>query len=233
MKISVFIPTYNEEKILFNNITKINTFLSKHFDDYELIIVDDNSNDGTSSIKFNDKHIKVVRFTNGPSRRENLGEAMKLAKFSLVMYMDLDLAIPIKGILKLVQYIQQGNDVVIGSRRLPGADVKRSQYRLMWSTLYHTVVRSLFTSNINDYQCGFKLFKRLQLLNLLKIVGYDVSKRRGWFWDAELLLTAEKIGYKIKEIPVVWREGKKSSFSLSRELKTVYYILWRRLNWVM
>ena len=227
MKISVFIPTYNEEAILYRNIMKVNKFLSRNFKHYELVVVDDNSKDNTPTIVKNmkNKHIRYMVYPNGPSRRENLAEAMKTAKYPYVMYMDLDLAVPLNYILKLTKGMKDGNDIVTGSRRIKDSNVKRSFYRWCWSTLYHMTLHILYNSKIKDYQCGFKMFKKSTLLKILSIIGYDKTKRRGWFWDAETLLTAEKLEYKIKEIPVYWRAGQKSSFSLMRELKTVYYIL--------
>ena len=229
MSLSIFVPAYNEEKILEKNINKIHDCLKENVSVFELIIVDDSSKDRTSLIaKAMEKKnpvIKHMRFENGPSRRENLAAAMKKAKYDTVGYMDLDLATPLHFLPKLIDEIKGGADIAMGSRRVRGAKVKRSLYRNSWSFFYHKTINLLFNSKVNDYQCGLKLFKKDVLMNLLEQLGYDKNFQRGWFWDAELLLAAEKANYKIKEIPVEWTEGAKSSFKLTRELKLIPYLI--------
>ncbi len=234
MSISLFIPVYNEEKILKRHINKIYDYLKKITDKFELVIVDDSSTDNTHSIilelQKQKEFLRYLRFENGPSRRENLGESMKTAKYSLVGYMDFDLAVPMFFLKELIKSANEGYDLAIGSRRIKGAKVNRSFYRRVWSALYHKTIKLLFLSNIHDYQCGFKLFKKESLITLLEEVGYDKKFQRGWFWDAQLILSAEKRGFKIKEIPISWNEGAKSSFSLSRELKVLPYIFKLKLR---
>jgi glycosyltransferase involved in cell wall biosynthesis len=234
MSISLFVPVYNEEEILQKNIEEIYKFFTLQKYNFEIVIVDDSSKDSTSvigkALAKKHKSIRYLRFDNGPSRRENLGEAMKSAKYEFVGYMDLDLAVPLLFFPKLLESLKQGADVALGSRRVAQAKVKRSIYRLAWSTLYHKTLQTLFNSKIRDYQCGFKIFKKKVLVESLKKIGYDSGFQRGWFWDAELLLAAERQNFKLKEIPVSWREGAKSSFNLIRELKVIPYILKLRLQ---
>jgi hypothetical protein len=84
-----------------------------------------------------------------------------------------------------------------------------------------------FHSKIKDHQCGFKAFKKEKLLQLLDEMGYE--KTRGWFWDVELLVRAQRKGYSIDEFPVEWKEGKLSSFNIQRELRMLPYVL--KLKW--
>jgi hypothetical protein len=83
----------------------------------------------------------------------------------------------------------------------------------------------LLRSRILDHQCGFKAFKRDVFHSLAVSAGYDGSHKRGWFWDAEILIRAQREGYKIREVPVRWTAAKKSSFNFTRELKVIPYML--------
>ena len=73
--------------------------------------------------------------------------------------------------------------------------------------------------------CGFKAFKRDVILTLVEEMGYDKSLRRGIFWDTELFIRARRRGYKVKEIPIVWNERRKTALFFKREIKTAGYIL--------
>ncbi|MFH0956333.1 MAG: glycosyltransferase [Candidatus Aenigmatarchaeota archaeon] len=229
MWISLFVPAYNEEQIIAANIRRIHESLSKSFSAFELVIVDDSSTDSTNAIAQELEktlpHVRVMRYGNGPSRRENLGKAMRTARFNIVAYMDLDLAVPLMFLPRLVSAVERGADIAIGSRYLPGSEFERGPYRLLISKLYHTGLHILFGSQITDYQCGLKVFRRDVLRKLLDSAGYDSGFIRGWFWDAEMLLRAQRSGYEIAEIPVVWKRGTKSSFRLRRELRMLPYIV--------
>jgi glycosyltransferase involved in cell wall biosynthesis len=231
---SLFIPVYNEEESVRKNIEKIYELLNKRTDKFELVVVDDGSKDDTQNIlkgmTKKMKKLRVMCFENGPSRRENLAVALKSAKYDFIGFMDLDLSVPLDYIGPVFSELKKGADIVIGSRRIQGAEVERSTYRKVWSTLYHKTIKTMFNSKIKDYQCGFKFFNKQVLLELIDLTGYDKNFQRGWFWDAELLITAEKKGFKIIEIPVRWKEGEKSSFNVKRELKVLPYILKLRMR---
>src|SRR3989344_9480485 len=102
-KISLFIPVYNEEKIIEKNMQVIKKELEKITKDYEIFLVDDSSKDKTSKIckKIAKNKIKYIRFNNGPSRRENLAEAMKQANKEIIIFLDADLATDLKYLKEL------------------------------------------------------------------------------------------------------------------------------------
>jgi hypothetical protein len=82
----------------------------------------------------------------------------------------------------------------------------------------------LFNSKINDHICGFKAFKKDSLVTLLQAMGYDQTKQRGWFWDAELLIRAQSMNIAINEVPVEWVAANDSTVRINREIGMVYYI---------
>jgi len=73
--------------------------------------------------------------------------------------------------------------------------------------------------------CGFKAFKKDVILKLVEDMGYDESLTRGIFWDVELLIRARRHHYTTREIPIWWKERKKSALNVNKEIKTIGYVL--------
>ncbi len=226
--LSIFLPVFNEEEILEKNVMKIYEFLTNFVDYFEIYIIDDGSTDLTPQIgkKLAQKSgVRYLRFERGPSRRENLAQAFKKASGDIIVYMDIDLSSDFRALPKLIDEIQNGMDIVIGSRYVKGAKTKRVFWRLIMSLAYNNFIRFFFNSKIKDHQCGFKVFKKSVLLGLVDETGYDRLFKRGWFWDAEILIRGQKKGYKISEVPITWEHRDKGSFNFRRELKIIPYIL--------
>ncbi len=226
--LSVFIPCYNEEQRLEKNILLIYHALLGLKKPFELVIVDDGSTDATAqiakSLALKHKEIKHLYFSNGPSRRENLGKAFYSAQGDIIAFMDLDLSADLAALPQLISSIEHGNDIAIGSR-YKGVRAKREFGRKIISVVYNWFMRIYFGSTLADHQCGFKAFRKDKLLPLLDAMGYDKTFVRGWFWDVELLVRAQKKSYTIDEFSVAWNFGKQSSFNFRRELKMLPYVV--------
>ncbi|MFH1590433.1 MAG: glycosyltransferase [archaeon] len=229
---SIFIPLYNEERIIERNAKAVHDIVSSWDGDgkFELFIVDDASKDKTEerARRLTEKHpeIKYIRFENGPSRRENLGRALLKAKGDTVIFLDADLATDLSALKHLVDAVEkEGYDIAIGDRYHPRSKTYRSTDRKAISVLYNAALRLYFGSRLRDHQCGFKAFRREALFPLLKEMGYDRRIRRGWFWDAELLIRAQRKGFRIRSLPVRWREGEKTTFSPIQEIRMIPYVL--------
>jgi glycosyltransferase involved in cell wall biosynthesis len=226
--VSVFLPVYNEEKILVRHVMIVYNAVKRLGRPFEIVIVDDSSRDNTPIIADNlsrkYSNIRHRRFEDGPSRRENLGVAMKEARYPIIIFMDMDLSVNLEFIPNLILEIEKGYDIAIGSRYM-GLKPHREFYRLMISRMYNKLWRILFHSGIKDHNCGFKAAKKGVLKRVMDELGYDSKHLRGWFWDAEFLITAQMLNYKIAEFPVTWDSGKQSSFNVRRELRMVPYII--------
>ena len=226
--ISVFIPCYNEEQRIEKNILHIYSLLLSLKRPFELVIVDDGSTDSTPALakNFTKKypHLLYQRYDPGPSRRENLGKALRTANGGIVAFMDLDLSADISYFPHLITSIEKGNDIAIGSR-YKGLHAKREFGRKIISVFYNAFMRFYFHSIIADHQCGFKAFRKDKLIPLLDVMEYDAHFTRGWFWDVELLVRAQRFNYKIDEFSVPWSFAKQSSFNIRRELKMLPYVL--------
>ncbi|MCD6494022.1 MAG: glycosyltransferase family 2 protein [Archaeoglobaceae archaeon] len=228
MMISIVFPAYNEAERIEKAIKETEKFLKEINYDYEIIVAEDGSTDGTDKIVqelVNDK-IRLFHSDVRLGRGKALMNAFEKAKGEIVISMDVDLATNIKHLKELIEAIENGYDIAIGSRLIEGSKAKRSFERLLYSKVYNFLVRALLKSKIKDHQCGFKAFKKDIVVKLGK-----EAKDNHWFWDTEILVLAQRKGYKIKEIPVEWIEGKDTKvrrtdvfYMFSRILK-----MWLRL----
>lgn len=224
--ISVFLPAYNEENRIKDSVTRVEDFLSKKDYEFEIVVVDDGSEDNTAKKvrEFDKENIRCLRYNFGPTRRENLGLSFHEAKGDLIAFMDSDIPVPISYLGEIIDSLREGYDIAIGSR-YKGLKPKRKADRLLISKAYNFFLKILFLSKIKDHQCGLKGFRKKAILKLLDEMQYDNNLRRGWFWDAEILIRAQRKNLSIKEIPVEWTYDEKTSFDITWETKMLPYVL--------
>ena len=226
--LSLFIPIYNfTPELVLRNVKTIRNFLEKHYGGFEIVLVDDASRAETKHAieeAARLEHVRVMRYENGPSRRENLAASFPSAKYDILAFMDVDLSTDISFLPSLTDAARGTYDIAIGSRH-SGIEARREWSRFVISKIYNFGVRSLFSSRIYDHTCGCKAFKKGAIVSLVQELGYDRGKRRGWFWDAEMLVRAARTGMKIAEIPVAWASDCESTFSFSREAKVIPYMI--------
>lgn len=237
MIFSLVIPTYNEEKIIEHTIEESIGSLKKLDCEYELIISDDCSEDRTTeiveSLKSEYENLGLVTSKINRGRGEVVSEAFLRAKGDILAFMDADLSTDLKHLPSLISYVQGDFDIAIGSRWKDGNNTYRSAFRVVTSFVYNGFVRIVFESKIEDHECGFKSFKRDVCLDLVKRIGIKEGKERGVAWDTEILLEAQRQGYKIKEFPVEWKESKKSEIRVLREgIKVLKYLLRLRVRYL-
>lgn len=229
IELSLFIPVYNEEKIIEKNLSKIFKKLNELNFDYEVIVSDDGSVDSTERIvkklekKY--KNLRVYRSEKNLGRGEILSVSFKMANGKYIGFMDIDLATNLNHIQDLIENLKNA-DVVTGSRWLNKSLVKRGFFRRMISFFYNKfLLRILFNSKVKDHQCGFKGFKKDVALKLVEECG--IVKDRRWAWDTEMLIRAQRHGYAIKEFPVEWDAGNRSTFKILRDIAIVWTYLFK------
>lgn len=212
--LSVVIPSYNEAGNLRKGVLdKIDHYLSHQSYSHEVIIVDDGSDDGSAEFaeKFakENKNFRVIK-NNHLGKAGAVASGMLQATGEIRLFTDMDQATPIEEVEKLLPFFEKGYDVVIGSRNTTrkGSPFTRRVMSRGMMVLRKGMV-GLF--DIQDTQCGFKaftstasekLFKKINELHhgFSKISGSNVTAG----FDIELLYLAEKMGFKIKEVPVEW-----------------------------
>ena len=124
-------------------------------------------------------------------------------------YYDVDLATDMLCLHTLIGEIRHGADISTGSRLLPESDIRRTKGRDIASRSYNFLVRLILRSRLYDHQCGFKGFNRDKILPVLPAIRSD-----HWFWDTEILVRAQRMGYPVAEFPVHWRAGKGTTVRL-------------------
>jgi glycosyltransferase involved in cell wall biosynthesis len=218
---SIIFPAYNEAARIEQAVEKAIEALREILPRYEIIIAEDGSTDGTDKIssKLSAKYSFVMHIHSGKrlGKGRALAQASKKARGEIIVYMDVDLATNMKHLKDLIQAIREGYDFATGSRYLPESRAERTVSRALASRIYNFIIRLLFRTGIKDHQCGFKAFNRIALLQII-----DQVKAEHWFWDTEILVKASKKGYKIKEIPVEWKERETTKVRLLKDSITMF-----------
>lgn len=217
VQVSVVFPAFNEADYLDVAVEKTAQKLNEFAHSYEIIIAEDGSTDGTTERSENLAQkfpfVKHLHREKRLGRGTALNKAFKQSEGDVLVYMDLDLATDLKYLKPLVKAVSdEGYDFATGSRMLPESIVERSLRRSLSSKFYNFLVRHILCSKVRDHQAGFKAFKRQPTLQLL-----DEVSARHWFWDTEILVRAQRKGYKIKEIPVEWKSGRKTKVNLFKD----------------
>jgi len=229
--VEITVPVYNEEKELEKNIVVLYDFCVKNLKEYawHITIADNASTDNTPLIAsaIERKNPKVSNFRLDQKGR---GRAVKRvwsqSKCDYCVYMDLDLSTDLIHLPSILRKLEEGYDVAIGSRLAKGAKVEGRTFlrELTSRALNFFFIRFFFQTHFTDAQCGFKGVTKRVVENLISKV-----KDNGWFFDGELLIIAEKSGYKIYEEPVHWVDNPGSTVRListiSGDLKAITRLL--------
>lgn len=205
LSVAIVIPVYNEEEALKNSIPILHSFLSKNLNKYfwQIIIADNASTDNTLEVsrKLAKDYSNVkISHLNQKGRGRAVKKVWSESKTDIVSYMDVDLSTRLEYFIELIDSLTQGYDIAIGSRLKKGAVVRgRTLKREIISRCYNFLIKILFWTKFSDAQCGFKAASRDVIDKLIPYI-----KDNEWFFDSELLIVGEKLGYKIYEVPVVW-----------------------------
>ncbi len=218
MLCDVVLPVYNEQEQIRDSVLKLRAFLKENLKiPWQIVVADNGSTDGTLKLarelgqEFPD--VKAMHMEQ-KGRGRALRRVWMESQSDILSYMDIDLSTDLSAFPPLAGAIAEGYDIAIGSRLSRGAKVKRSLKREITSRAYNVIVKIIHQTRFSDAQCGFKAISRLAARDLLPL-----TKDNEWFFDTELLILAEKKGYRIKEIPVKWIEDPGTTVKV---LKTAY-----------
>jgi glycosyltransferase involved in cell wall biosynthesis len=205
--VDIVIPVYNEEHSLPLCLRQLLPFCRERLTGYrwQVVIADNGSIDRTHQVALDlhllhPEEVRVLHLD-----RKGRGRALKRAwsesDADIRCYMDVDLSTDIEALPLLLDAIRDGNDLATGSRLKRGAQTTRSFKRELTSRSYNLIIKAAFRQRFSDAQCGFKAISRRAAEELLPLV-----QDNNWFFDTELMLLAEKNGYRIADIPVAWVE---------------------------
>jgi glycosyltransferase involved in cell wall biosynthesis len=218
--LDIAIPVYNEERVLERSLRAVHAHVRARIPfPTRLTIVDNASDDGTRLIGMRlATELEGVRFIHLAERGR--GRALRSAWMSsdarVLAYMDVDLSTSLDSLGTLIAPLLSGSsDITIGSRRVPGARVSRSAERAVISRAYNLLLRSVLHTRFRDAQCGFKAIRAEVARHLLPAV-----RDQGWFFDTELLVVAQRDGFRIHEVPVEWIEDPDSRVNIPRTVLT-------------
>ena len=207
IKVDIIIPVLNEEEQLEASVLALRSFLL-HSCPYRwrVVVADNGSKDRTNAICQDLKARFPGQVDFERLEQRGRGRALKTAWLKsdadVMCYMDVDLSTNLRALPPLLAaLIHSDYDLGTGSRLMHGAIVTRQWRREFISRVYNTIIRLMFWHRFRDAQCGFKGITRQAAHKLLPQV-----KDNEWFFDSELLLKAERQGYRIFEVPVEWIE---------------------------
>lgn len=216
--VDIVIPVLNEEHSLPHCIDTLSAFLgaelAKHT--WRIVVADNGSTDATLDVAkgYAERQPETVAYIHLDQRGR--GRALRRAWLEsdadVVAYMDVDLSTGLEAFPALVASIaDDGFDVATGSRLKRGAKTTRSLKREFISRSYNLLIKALFRTRFSDAQCGFKAVSRSAARTLIPAI-----ENNHWFFDTELLILAEKRGFRVKDIPVTWSEDPDTRVKIAR-----------------
>lgn len=214
--INITVPVYNEEASLAASIATLHQFLTAHARfEWEIVIANNASTDRTLSIAHAlAKTFPGVRVAHldQKGRGRALKKVWSESRADILSYMDVDLSSNLYAFPPLIEALLCGGfDIGIGSRLLKASTTRRSFKREFISRVYNLIVKAVFGTKFSDAQCGFKAITQRAAQELLPRI-----EDNNWFLDTELLVIAEKTGYRIFDLPVSWIEDLDSRVSIVR-----------------
>jgi putative flippase GtrA len=204
-RVDVVIPVYNEERVLVKSISTLHAFLTENLrHDWRIVIADNASTDSTPAVAraLQQRLDRIhVLHLDQKGRGRALRTAWLASDADVLSYMDVDLSTDLSAYPALVDALVCGGfDLATGRRLGAGARVEgRRPLREVTSRGYNLLIRLLFRPHFTDAQCGFKAITRYAAQYLLPQV-----EDNAWFFDTELLLLADRHGYRITQIAVHW-----------------------------
>lgn len=225
-KLSVIIPSYNEENRIKETLLDVHNTLSKQNFDYEIIVVNDGSKDKTSEVV--KSVIKKIPKLSLIDNEKNHGkgwvvkQGILIAKGDIRLFMDADNSTRIVEVIKMLPYFGKGFDIVVGSRCIEGSNiaVKQSKIRIFLGFVLRTTIHILIPVGVVDSQCGFKVFTEKSAKEI-----FPKQTIFGWVFDVEILSLARKHNLKIKEVPITWVNNTESHITFFGMLSMVLEIM--------
>lgn len=221
--ISIVIPCYNEGSDIRNNLQSVLSYVDDR-NGFQVICVDDGSTDNTRSEirKITHPRLELIQYSQnrgkGYAVREGALHSRKKHKGKDILFFDADLSTPIRMIDRINTEVQ--TSVIIGDRDHPDSEIPEQQgviRKQVFGTGYRILTNTLLGLRLRDHQCGFKYFP-WQTTEI-----FEQQQINGFAFDAELLYLAKQQGYRIRPIPVVWRNDEDSAVQPLTDVPRMLY----------
>jgi glycosyltransferase involved in cell wall biosynthesis len=217
-RLSIVIPAYNESARIEAALSSVLTCVESRSWDAEILVVDDGSTDGTPAIiqRWRATHPRLHLIQNPGNRGKGYSVRNGLLQSAgdIVLFTDADLSAPIEEAERLIEAIDNGADVAIGSRWLDKQKqtIHQPIYRRFFGRCFNWVTRKVIGLPFKDTQCGFKAFKRDAAQTIFRLQTIE-----RWGFDPEILFIARKLKYTIVEVPVTWGHDERSRISYLKD----------------
>ncbi len=202
---SIVIPAYNEGPRLGATLEKVLAYIHAQKWDAEVIVVNDGSRDNTAGIvrefAAKDPALRLLENPGNRGKGYSVRNGMLNARGRILIFSDADLSSPIEEAPKLLQALDAGADIAIGSRWLRAETQTHRQplHRQIFGRIFNLLLRLTLGLKFKDTQCGFKAFKASAAKTI-----FPLQKIERWGFDPEILFLARKFGFKVQEVPVAW-----------------------------
>jgi dolichyl-phosphate beta-glucosyltransferase len=229
LDLSVVIPAFNEEARLPPSLRRLLAHLEARTLPFEVVVVDDGSTDDTAARVAEMGHpaVRITRNERNRGKGYSVRRGMLLARGARRLMTDADLSTPIEDLAALLERLEGGADVVIGSRAARGSQVLLHQpwYRENVGRLFNLLARFLAVPGFGDTQCGFKLFSA-RAAELI----FARTRLEGFSFDVEALVVAVHLGLVVAEVPVTWRNDTASRVTWRKGAQAFLDLLRIRAN---
>jgi dolichyl-phosphate beta-glucosyltransferase len=221
MDLSIIIPAYNESRKITQDVESAAAFLEHHQLTGEVIVVDDGSKDNTAEAARTvqvpaNVQLNVIRYEEHRGKGYGVRTGINASSGKYVMFADSGSCVPYEDTLRGLDLLRDGVcDIAHGSRKMRGCHIDKAQsfYRRLCSKMFHwLVIRDMgIPAEFTDTQCGFKMYKGDVARHL-----YAEAVTDGFTFDIEIIMRAQREGYRIKEFPIDWTCDRDSRLSPTR-----------------
>ena len=202
-ELSIIIPAYNEEALIVSTLDGLDSYLSARPETYEIIVVDDGSQDKTSRCIQNwkennrvDLHLLINERNMG--KGFSIRRAVMESRGRFIIFIDADLPYELYAIDDFLNALRSGHDLAVGSRVLPGSEVKGVPVlRYISGQIFSWMVQAVLFQGLPDTQCGFKSFQSAPAREIFRRLTIS-----GFGFDVEMLFVARKLKLVIQPVPV-------------------------------
>ncbi|MBU4141484.1 glycosyltransferase family 2 protein, partial [Patescibacteria group bacterium] len=230
----VIIPSYNEESRIKKTLESIAAFLSKQDYQAEVLVICDGAIDKTAEISrlFSGRiyNLRIIENKENHGKGYVTRQGMLEAKGERRVFMDADNSTSLNQVDRFLPFFEEGYDVVIGDRDLKESKIAVHQSRIkeLLGDFGNFLIQILAVPGIEDTQCGFKVFSKKASERIFPKMTID-----RWGFDIEALALANKFGFKIKTVPIVWINDPNSKVKLSGYINTfveLFKIKWNLMT---
>lgn len=215
--LSLVLPAFNEAATIARTIGEVTSYFAARDWRYEVIVAadgDDGTRERAAEMALTNSSIRVVGEKTRRGKGRGIREGVAIASGRIIGFADADNKVPVTEYAKLEPWLASGYDLVIGSRGLRESKIEQPQrwYRRAGSKGFSVFMHAMVgLQDIPDTQCGFKFFRH--------DVAHDLFQRQqvdGYMFDVEVLALARRAGYRIKQVPILWRDDADSRLQLFR-----------------